>query len=112
MSLFFFRYAVIASSVIVSGAVLVWASGSNIIKKVSAYGQGTLFIYFSQTLIYAVLSRYNLLFYQSLALTVLFVPLLTYMSTKRFAKNIMNPISILIRKTTTIYENLFSRPSL
>lgn len=98
MSLFFFRYAVIVSSVIISGAILVWVSGSDFIKKISVYGQGTLFIYFSQTLIYAVLLRYNLLFCQSVALTVLFVPLLTYMSTKRFSKFIMNPISSLIKK--------------
>lgn len=98
ISLFVFRYAVIISSVMISGAILVWTSRSNLIKRVANYGQYTLFVYFSQTLIYAVLSRYNLLFYQSLALTILAVPLLTYIATKKFSKLMMNPIDYLIKK--------------
>jgi len=84
---------VITSSVMIGANILLLVSRNNLIKRVAKYGKGTLFIYFSQTLIFAVLSRYNLLFYQSLVLTILTVPLLTYIATKRFSKFIMNPIS-------------------
>lgn len=98
MELLAFRYAVIVSSLMMSVMVLCWALNNNFIKKMAIYGKNTLFIYFSQTLIYAVLSRYNLLFYQSVLLTILVVPLLTYVSIKDFSKFMMNPISSLIKK--------------
>lgn len=81
----------------ISGAILVWASQSNLINRVATYGQYTMFIYFSQTLIYAVLLRYNLLFYQSLVLTILVIPIDTYIATKKFSKLMMNPINNLIK---------------
>lgn len=97
ISLWAFRYAYIVASLFVSAMVLTLAYGNDCVKRVARYGQGTLFVYFSQTLVYAVLMRYELSFCQSLTLAVLIVPLLTYLSTKDFSKWVMNPISSLIK---------------
>lgn len=98
ISLFIFRYMVIVSSVMISATVLLLTYGNNRIKRVATYGHGTLFIYFSHIFIYAVVSRHDLSLPQSLLLTLISLPILTYLSTKKYSILIMNPISSIINK--------------
>jgi len=95
---FFYRYVILFSSLSVSALMLLLTGKIDIIKKVSRFGQHTLFIYFGQTLLYPIVNRCFPNLYLSLFFSVIALLFLTYLSTKHISKVAMNPISMLFSK--------------
>lgn len=91
-----FRYSIIVSSTAVCALVLLLSYRSNYLQKVALYGQGTLFIYFGQTLLYPISLRYCSALTTSLIASAFAIIFLTYLSSKPLSKWIMSPITSLL----------------
>lgn len=96
MGLFLFRYSLIISSVLVCLMILSLLYQSKIIESFAAFGRGTLFVYFGQTLIYPFAVYYCSSLTLSLIASFLAVVLLTYLSFKPISKWLMNPVLSLL----------------
>lgn len=90
---FLYRYILIACGLCVSSFVFVFLHNNSFIQRFAIYGQGTLFIYFGQTLLYPLVNRYCSDILPSLIAVVIMVVVLTYLADKTIAKLLMNPIS-------------------
>lgn len=99
--IFLFRYSVIISSFFICAFMLLFLHNNTAIQKVSKWGQGTLFIYFGQTLLYPLAIRYCSTLTLSLLASAVTIIILTCISAKPLSKLIMNPICTLfsMRKT-------------
>ena len=91
--LFAYRYSLLICTISICALVLLLSYNSSIIKKISMYGQGTLFIYFGQTLFYPLALRLCSTLTLSLIASALAIMLLTYLSRKPISKWIMNPFT-------------------
>lgn len=93
-----FRYAIVVCSLLISGLFLILVDGSPRIQKLSRYGSGTLFIYYIQTFMCAVVFAMEISLVQSLLIAVVTIPVLTYLSRfKSLSGYITNPVSRLMR---------------
>lgn len=91
--LFVFRYSIILCSTAICAWILLLSYSNHYMHKVSQYGQGTLFIYFGQTLLYPFAMRFCSTFTFSLFLSAFVIVILTYLSRTRISMWVMNPIS-------------------
>ncbi|MBP5641556.1 MAG: acyltransferase family protein [Paludibacteraceae bacterium] len=90
--IFLNRYGLLFCALCISAFVLVLVTNSTVIQKLAIYGTNTLFIYYIQTFIFAVIGLYEITLWQSLVLVCLTIPTLTYMAQRPFAKYMINPI--------------------
>lgn len=98
LEIILYRYSLIFSSVCFCALILLFFHNNITIQKLSKWGQGTLFIYFGQTLMYPFASSYCSTLVLSLLASAIAILLLTYISTKPISNILMNPISTLMSK--------------
>ncbi|WP_217932686.1 acyltransferase family protein [Bacteroides caecimuris] len=99
--IFLFRYSIIIISAFICALMLLFLHNNTAIQKVSKWGQGTLFVYFGQTLLYPFAVRYCGTLTLSLLASAVAIIILTYLSTKPISKVLMNPICTLFSKRKT-----------
>lgn len=87
-----YRYIHIISGIFIGAAVYVMFCKNLFIQKFARFGQGTLFIYFGQTLLYPFVIRHFGDIIPSLIAFISTTIVLTYLSTKPISKVLMNPI--------------------
>lgn len=87
-----FRYMLMTCSLFISALVLIIVEKTPIIKKLSAFGQSTLFIYYIQTFMFAMISLTQIPLEISLSISMLTLPLLTWISKWSGCRYLMNPL--------------------
>ena len=93
-----YRYILSICTILISGLLLVIVNNSTTIQNLSKHGKNTMFIYFAQTPMFAIIGVMDISLWQSLLIAFVTIPILTYISNRHFAKWLMNPI-------TSLYKN-------
>ena len=96
--IFIYRYLLSTCAIIISGLLLVAVNSSTTLQRLSKHGKNTLFIYYAQTFMFAIIGVMDISLWQSLVIAFITIPLLTYLSYKRIAMWLMNPITSFISK--------------
>lgn len=91
--IFIYRYIILVSSLFISALLLIIVEYFTFIQKLALFGQSTLFIYYVQTFMFAIIGIVNISLTQSLIIAFLTVPILTHFANYSVSKYIMNPIS-------------------
>lgn len=102
--IFINRYVLLFCAISISALVMVLVTNSVTLQKLSKYGTTTLFIYYVQTFIFAIIGLYEVKLWQSLVLVSLTIPILTYMAQKPFAKYMMTPMCEMVKLVTRSYK--------
>ena len=93
-----YRYLLLFCSLSVSSLLLMLTYKNTFIQMVARYGQGTLFIYFGQTVLYPIVVRYVTDYRLSLCVSLITIVILTYISLTPISKYLMNPICTVWKK--------------
>ena len=95
--IFIYRYVLLICSLFISASLLIIVEYCAIIQRLSSFGQSTLFIYYVQTFMFAIIGVMSISLYQSLLITLITIPILTYISRWNVSKFFMNPICFLTK---------------
>lgn len=94
--IFAYRYVLMLCALSIGGLVLVLINSSNGLQKFSKFGRTTLFIYFIQTFVFAIIGKRDLVLWQSLIIAFTAIPLFTYYGQQKIASYIMTPVSHIV----------------
>ena len=92
-----YRYMLLACSLFISALVLIIVEKKSVIQRLSAFGQNTLFIYYTQTFMYAFISTMTISLKVSLTISFFVLPLLTWVSKWKGCRYLMNPLCSIAR---------------
>ena len=90
--LFIYRYILLVCAICISGLVTVIVNMSEKVQKLAVLGRRTLFIYFIQTFILAVIRKYDVTLIESLVIAITTIPIMTYLAKFDCSRYIMTPI--------------------
>lgn len=95
---FFYRYLMVVCGIFTSASVYILFADSQWIQRFAKFGQGTLFIYFGQNILFPLANKYFSALVPSLIAVVVAVCGLTLLSLKPISKWMMNPLNTLFKK--------------
>lgn len=95
---FIYRYILSICAILIGSLLLVMINSNTILQQLSQYGKNTLFIYYAQTPMFAIIGVMDISLWQSLLIAFVTIPILTYISNRHIAKWLMNPITSLYKK--------------
>lgn len=93
VAIFAYRYILLLCALSIGGLIYVIIHSHMVLQKYSKYGRTTLFIYFIQSLAFAIVGRYDIVLWESLVIAFMSIPIFTYLSRQRFAPYLMHPVS-------------------
>lgn len=95
--LYIFRYSLILSSLFISLSIFLISQNNRVVCMLSKYGKSTLFIFYGQTLIYPLATKYCTTISTSLILSALSIIILTKISYYPMSEVLMTPITYIKR---------------
>ena len=92
-AIFAYRYILLLCALSIGGFIYVIVHSFTLLQGLSKYGTTTLFIYFIQSFVFAIIGKYDIVLWESLVIAFIAIPIFTYLSKQRLAPYIMHPIS-------------------